>query len=88
MSKLTSPRFHGLIDPNAILSGVTTVKAGDSFITATVDSKGFLAYAYEPGCRQGQGPWNDFRLLGRGMEGVCINAAESYAVAGSLVVTH
>lgn len=77
-------RFLGEQDINAIVRGEVAVSPGDTFTAESSDRKGVSAYAYEPGCRQGQGEWNNFRLLAHGLRTTAIAAATSFANANAL----
>lgn len=74
----TQKQFLGIIDPNQIVNGMIVANKGDTFLTESIDQKGFAAYSYEPGCRENQGEWNNFRLLGRGMKDKCMAGAEEF----------
>jgi hypothetical protein len=72
-------RFLGERDINAIVRGEVPINPGDTFTAESIDRKGVSAYAYEPGCRQGRGEWNNFRLLYNGLRTKAIAAAISFA---------
>jgi len=68
-------QYLGQVDPNKIVHGQVPVSTGDTFIAESTDCCGVAAYSYEPGCRSGQGAWNNFRLLCTGTRTDCQTAA-------------
>lgn len=75
-------RYLGIVNINDVVSKRVSALSGDTFVCETIDRKGAVAYAYEPGCRVGQGHWNDFRLLCTGLVSRCVAAAESVVGRG------
>jgi hypothetical protein len=78
-----SPRFHGKLDPNAVLRGETQVVTGDTFIQESIDMCGFAAMRYTPKSPEPPKAYMHFEVLATGTWDTCHTAANNSTMAST-----